>query len=156
MITWRKYQQGDIARVNSAEPDPFEGWSDQVEANGRALTTICIGERPVVVIGLLDTDQRSAWCFAVVDRERCKGHGPIIVQMLRARLEQAMSVFGLTSVHTTTRATDRPARAFLRAVGLRSTGQPDNEGMQAFIIHRRTPHEQSQEDHQEAGPFDGR
>lgn len=140
MITWRKYQAGDIGRVNSAEPDPFDGWAEQVEANGRALTTICLGEQPIVVIGLLDTDQRSAWCFAVVDRESSRGHGPMIVAMLRARLEQAMSVLGLTSVHTTTKATDRPARAFLRAVGLRSKGRPDADGMQQFIINRSINH----------------
>ena len=149
MITWRKYMQGDIARVNSHEPDPFPGWSDQAEHEGRALTTILRDGHPIVVIGLLDTDPGHAWCFAAFDRELSAGHGRTIVKMLKARLSQAMSVLRIHCVHTSAQANDKAACGLIRAVGMSASGLPDDLGNQQFIIHRSTENGKSEEHHQE-------
>jgi hypothetical protein len=134
MITWRKYVSGDLARVNSYEPEPYEGWAGQVEQEGRGLTTILREGVPIVVIGLLDAEPGIAWCFAAVDRDLSAGHGKLITKMIRARLLQGLAILNIHTVRATAKTEDRTAHVFLRAVGLRAVG-PAEGGMINYQIH---------------------
>lgn len=148
MITWRKYISGDIARVDSIEPDPFEGWADQAEREGRALTTILRDGLPIVATGLIDSGPGEAWCFAVVDRTLASGNGKQVITMMRARLHQAMDVLGIHTVRAEAGTSDRAACVFLRAAGFRPAGS--NGSTTHYTIHRSTANEQGNQDHQEA------
>lgn len=147
MITWRKYQAGDIDAVGMQEPEPFDGWADFVEEHGRALATVLLDGQPLAVIGCTMCWDGVADCVAVVDRSRAAGHGKILAEMARARIHQAMPVLGIHRMQCTAAAQDKAGHVFLRAIGFRKEsimrqGAPDKTDLVTYAILGAPGHDQ--------------
>lgn len=118
-LTWRRYQTGDIKRVNHSEPEAFPGWEEATEEVATGLTTIVLGDVPVAVFGCIVQRHGVAEVFSLVDRSLAVGHGKTIVKMLRAALSGGMRQYQIHRMQATVKVTDTAARVFLRAVGFR-------------------------------------
>lgn len=155
MISWRTYQNGDIACIGGRDPDPFAGWLEYVEENVRGAVTVLLDGQPVAVSGCMSVWDGVADCFAVVDRDKAAGHGRLITRLLRARMLQAMAVLGIHRMQSTASVQDRAAQVFLRAIGLRQEsimrqGAPDRTDLIVFAILGAQDHDdQAKKEHQE-------
>ena len=144
MITWRKYRPGDIAAVQCSEPEPFDGWADYAEQQGKGLATVEKDGRPVAVMGCLPCWDGVADCFNVIDREAVKGYGRPLSEMSRARILQVMQALGIHRMQATASVTDRQAQVFLRSIGFRREsvliqGAPDRSDLAMFVILEAGP-----------------
>lgn len=141
MIGWREYQAGDIAAINCAEPDPYEGWAQHVEATTFGKATITLSGKPIAAFGGVELWPGVLEAFAVVDRDSSKGHGRIVAAMFKARIEQAMAALNYHRAQATVCAGDRAGEVFLRAIGFRleatlRMGSPDGSDLKLYALLR--------------------
>lgn len=141
MISWRRYQAGDLNLIPRSESEPFSGWSDFIEENGRGMATIVLGGDPLVVFGCISCWDGVAEAFATVNREMASGHGKAISRMIRARMDQCMEVLSLHRMQATAGVTDRQGQVFLRAIGfsregLMREGAPDRTDLITYAYIR--------------------
>lgn len=135
----RRYQSGDLARVPSAEPEPFAGWADFVEEHGHGLTSIYLNGALLAVIGFTPCWDGVGDAFARVDRDLAAGHGRALATVAKVRILQAMQAYGIHRMQATSDATDHAGGVFLRAVGFRfesviKQGAPDRSDLRMHCI----------------------
>lgn len=142
MITTREYRKGDIARIPTAEPDPFDGYADHAELWFKGLTSYDLDGSLAAVTYYSPLWNGVADAAAVIDRAAAAGHGPALALAIRRRIVELMRTDGLHRVQATASPEDRSAQVFLRAMGYRyestmAAGAEDGSDLLLFAIIKR-------------------
>lgn len=117
------YRRGDLASIPCVEPDPVPGWAALTENNAHDLRSITRDGKVVVSFGYVPISILEADCFAVVDREGCKGIGRQVAKAIYNQSVAWMAQTGIEQANASCPANDRAARVFLQAIGYTLTDQ---------------------------------
>lgn len=136
------YRAGDLARVQTDEPDPYPNWAAQAEQQAHDLRSIRLGDVLVCAFGYSYTLPGVVEAFAVIDRRMVRGHGRMLAKLVRERTAAWMAECGIHRVTATCAARDKAAQAFLRATGhtreciLEAAGADQGDLAQFKIVRR--------------------
>jgi len=133
-----RYRRGDLSSVRSDAPDPIPGWAEHAEAHAHDLRSVRLGDNLLASFGYMLRSRTEADGFAVVDRAMAKGVGRQLALLVRLRQVQWMQEAGLTTAWADCPASDRPAIAFLRAIGYKRI--PSDDPSQALFRMEHTHH----------------